>query len=262
LFPSQDACVHPDTGEVIFAPFRFSAFVPTNIPLVVGMLSATSPGATMFWQWANQSYNVAVNYSNRNIGASTSMSNSAIMASYAGAVVASCSLSVGLGALVSKMNTSASPSLGLRLLRGAVPFVAVASAGVVNVALMRRQEAINGIGVKDHEGVERGISITAGKQAVTEVALTRVALPAPILLFPPAIMSLWDRTGLAKANPKWRPFVQVPVITACLWLALPLAIGLFPQVSSVKAEQLEPQFHNLKDSKGNRVEQFFFNKGL
>ncbi len=26
--------MHPDTGKTVFAPFRFSAFVPINIPLV------------------------------------------------------------------------------------------------------------------------------------------------------------------------------------------------------------------------------------
>jgi len=30
----KEACVHPDTGHTIFPLCRFSAFVPTNIPLV------------------------------------------------------------------------------------------------------------------------------------------------------------------------------------------------------------------------------------
>ena len=225
------------------------------------MLGSSSLFGTIFWQWANQSYNVAVNYANRNIGAK-SMSNEAIMASYAGAVVASCSLAVGLGAVVKKLNERPNPGAAIRLFRGSVPFFAVASAGVVNVFLMRRQETIDGINVKDAEGRDCGVSVKAGIQGVTEVALTRVALPAPILLFPPMLMSLYDRLAIAKSKPAWRPFVQVPVITACLWLALPLAIGLFPQMSSIKANDLEPQFHNIKDSKGNKVKTFYFNKGL
>lgn len=225
------------------------------------MLGSQSMFGVIFWQWANQSYNVVVNYANRNIGAK-SMSNEAIMASYAGAVISSCSIAVGLGAVVKKLNARPNPGLGLKLFRGAVPFFAVASAGVVNVGLMRRQEAIDGIPVKDAEGKERGVSVKAGQQAILEVAMTRVALPAPILLFPPMIMSLYDRTKIAATRPTWRPFVQVPVITACLWLALPLAIGLFPQMSSVKAQDLEPQFRDLKDSKGNKVDTFYFNKGL
>jgi hypothetical protein len=38
----RDSMVHPDTGDVILAPFRFSAFVPANLGIVVGMLTARS----------------------------------------------------------------------------------------------------------------------------------------------------------------------------------------------------------------------------
>lgn len=33
-----DSTLHPDTGEPIFLPFRMSAFVPTNMAVVAGML--------------------------------------------------------------------------------------------------------------------------------------------------------------------------------------------------------------------------------
>lgn len=35
-----NAMIHPDTGEVIPAPFRFSAFLPANLFIVAGMLTA------------------------------------------------------------------------------------------------------------------------------------------------------------------------------------------------------------------------------
>lgn len=55
--------VHPDTGEAIPLPFRMSAFVPTNLLVVGGMLRPTNGlTATIFWQWVNQSLNVCVNY--------------------------------------------------------------------------------------------------------------------------------------------------------------------------------------------------------
>lgn len=55
--------MHPDTGEVISLPFRMSAFVPTNLLVVGGMLSPNNAlPAVIFWQWVNQSLNVAVNY--------------------------------------------------------------------------------------------------------------------------------------------------------------------------------------------------------
>lgn len=212
-------------------------------------------------QWANQSYNVAVNYGNRNIG-KNEMTTQDIAISYAGAVFSSCSIALGLGRVSDNLNKAANPGFGVRLFRGAVPFIAVASAGVLNVVLMRRGEIQSGITIKDEEGNDRGVSKAAGVKAISEVAMTRVALPAPILLFPPIIMSVWDRLAFAKARPTWRPVVQVPVITACLWLALPLAIGLFPQMSSISAAKLEPEFRNLTDSKGKKIEVFYFNKGL
>ena len=45
--------VHPDTGDIIPWPTRISSFVPTNVPIVVGMLLAKSLPGTFFWQWAN-----------------------------------------------------------------------------------------------------------------------------------------------------------------------------------------------------------------
>jgi hypothetical protein len=36
----KDSMLHPDTGNVISAPFRFSAFLPANLGIVVGMLTA------------------------------------------------------------------------------------------------------------------------------------------------------------------------------------------------------------------------------
>lgn len=55
--------MHPDTGEVIPLPFRMSAFAPTNLLVVGGMLSPNNGlAAVIFWQWVNQSLNVAVNY--------------------------------------------------------------------------------------------------------------------------------------------------------------------------------------------------------
>ncbi|CAG8641201.1 2167_t:CDS:2, partial [Scutellospora calospora] len=55
--------VHPDTSEPIFLPFRMSCFVPTNLVVVAGMLmSNPSMKSIIFWQWVNQSINVAINY--------------------------------------------------------------------------------------------------------------------------------------------------------------------------------------------------------
>ena len=54
-----DSSIHPDTGEPVPLPFRMSAFVPTNLLIVGGMLLPNpSLKSVVFWQVANQSLNV------------------------------------------------------------------------------------------------------------------------------------------------------------------------------------------------------------
>lgn len=69
---------HPQTDQVLPVAFRLAAFVPVNIPICAGML-LTQPTLinTVFWQWANQSYNAGFNYANRN--ASSESETSAIL---------------------------------------------------------------------------------------------------------------------------------------------------------------------------------------
>lgn len=246
---------HPDLKEPIPLPFRMSAFIPVNIPIVLGMLTAgSSVPKTLFWQWTNQTYNVCVNYSNRN--ASNAMSYQQLASAYAGAVFTSCGLAISLNHI--------SKRIGSPFLTTVVPFIAVASAGAANVILMRQNEAVEGIEVWDLENVPRGISKTAGGEALKQVALTRVALPMPILLLPPLIMNSFDRMSSAFKNAprKVRLPVELLVITLSLSGALPLAISLFPQISSISSQALEPEFQNLKDSKGNAIDRLYFNKGL
>ncbi|SPQ97473.1 Sidoreflexin [Plasmodiophora brassicae] len=247
-----EAIVHPDTGKPIPLLFRFSAFVPVNLPICVGMLTTNTVVGTVFWQWVNQSYNVAVNHANRN--ASNPMSNEQIMKAYAAAVGASCGISVGLNQIAQVAN--------LRLLKQFTPFVAVASAGVLNVTLMRYNELQEGIEIKDEEGRIVGKSKQAGRAALTQVALTRVALPAPILVLPPIIINLLNKAKMMPASKRARLVVEVGIVTACLAAAVPLAIGLFPQTGAIRAQDVEPEFQGLKDSKGRPVTSFSFNKGL
>lgn len=55
-----DSSLHPDTGLPVPLPFRLSAFVPTNLIIVGGMLMPNPTlKAVLFWQWANQSLNGA-----------------------------------------------------------------------------------------------------------------------------------------------------------------------------------------------------------
>lgn len=70
-----DSVLHPDTGKPIFPLFRFSAFAPANIPIAAMLLYPSSnPVFVMTAQFINQTYNVCVNYANRNASSEMPMS--------------------------------------------------------------------------------------------------------------------------------------------------------------------------------------------
>ncbi len=169
-----DSSVHPDTGEVILLPFRMAAFVPTNLLVVGGMLMPNpSLAGIVFWQWVNQSLNVAVNYSNAN--KSVPMNMKEVGLAYAAATTSAVGIAVGMSRGVPKLRVSP----GVKgVLTSLVPFVSVASAGIVNISCMRWKEIKDGVGVyiRDAEGNRHhvGDSSKAGQRAVAMTAASRV----------------------------------------------------------------------------------------
>ncbi|KAF9564442.1 hypothetical protein BGW38_008929 [Lunasporangiospora selenospora] len=212
----------------------------------------------IFWQWANQSVNVAFNYANANKTTEMNMKETAF--AYVSAVTTSCFLAVGLNQLVPRM-TSISPSVRTIMTR-LVPFTAVAAAGTVNVFLMRGKEISEGIDVYDHEGKSVGKSQKAGLSAITQVAISRILTNFPVLTIPPLILAQWERTSWAQQYPKAILPLNLAVISLCLMTALPLAIAAFPQYATVDVQTLEERFWHLKDSKGEPIKTLTYNKGL
>jgi hypothetical protein len=188
------------------------------------------------------------------------MSTWQLASAYAGAVASSCSIALALNTLAKKVVVSS--AIGQALVKGLVPYIAVATAGAVNVLLMRKNEMEEGIAVKDLDGNVVGVSKKAGQLALFQVAVTRVVLPIPVIIMPSLIMNWMNRTAFVQRNPRLKVPLEAVVVTASLAAALPLSISLFPQVSHVKASDLEPQFHNLQNSSGQKVETLMFNKGL
>ena len=148
---------------------------------------------TLLWQITNQSLNVAINSANAN--KSTPLSTGSLVQSYFLAVSASCSVALGLNAIVPRLRrlSPASRTILTRL----VPFAAVASAGALNVFLMRGEEIRRGIDIypvlsereKHGEEVESiGKSKKAATLAVGETALSRVFNATPIMVLPPLIL--------------------------------------------------------------------------
>ncbi|KAH8879127.1 tricarboxylate carrier [Thozetella sp. PMI_491] len=267
-----DSTLHPDTGEPVFLPFRMSCFVLSNLVVTVGMLT---PGlgnrGTIAWQVANQSLNVAINYSNAN--KSSPLSYAKLAQSYFLAVGASCSVAVGLNSIVPRLKSLA-PSTRLILGR-LVPFAAVASAGALNVFLMRGEEMRTGIdvfpvlseadkaklaseGKAESEVPSLGRSKKAATLAVAETALSRVLNSSPIMVIPPLVLVRLQRSEWLKKNPRYTTPVNLGLILVTSYAVLPLALAAFPQRQKVNADSLEEEFHG-KGGEGGLV---VFNRGI
>ncbi|XP_064601207.1 sideroflexin-5-like [Liolophura sinensis] len=250
----KQAIIHPDTGEKVFMPFRMSGFVPFGAPVVTGLLLPNPTLLqTVFWQWLNQSHNACVNYANRNATKATPLNR--FVLGYVGAVSSAVSIAVGLNILIKKSSTF-SPAKKL-LIQRFVPFPAVAMASTCNILLMRYSELFEGIEVFDSTDKVIGTSKIAAKKALLETAITRMIMPAPILLIPPAVMAMLEKTHFLQRYPKAHLPLNALVCTLAFGGALPLAIALFPQISKVKPSTLEPEICSATNES-----HLFYNKGL
>ncbi|KAI0458552.1 sideroflexin-5 [Xylaria acuta] len=267
-----DSTIHPDTGEPVLLPFRMSCFALSNLVVTAGMLTpGLSNTGTVLWQIGNQSLNVAIN--NANANKSTPLSYSKLAQSYLLAVGASCSVAVGLNSLVPRLKR-ASPSTKLILGR-LVPFAAVASAGFLNVFLMRGEEMRVGIDVypvlsaadkeklaaegrPESEVASLGKSRKAATLAVGETALSRVLNSSPIMVVPPLVLVRLQRTQWLRNNPRLTLPVNLGLILGMSYIALPLALAAFPQRQRISAESLEDEFRG-RGGEGGMV---VFNRGI
>lgn len=254
-------------------PFRMSAYVLSNLIVTAGMLIPNlSTAGTLGWQIANQSLNVAINSSNAN--KSSPLSTSTMVQSYFFAVGASCSVAVGLKALVPRLSRLA-PGTRMVLAR-LVPFAAVASASALNVIAMRSDEMRTGLDVfaadeepqtpqqpQGHQSQQLlqdpsdqtttkepkqslGKSQKAAQIAVFETALSRVINATPIMVLPPLILVRLQRTAWLSQRPRMLMPVNLGLVLVTSVFALPLALGIFPQREVVNVRRLEERFWDLK----------------
>ena len=155
---------------------------------------------------------MAINSSNAN--KSTPLSTSTLVKSYFLAVSASCTVALSLNALVPRLKRL-SPATKTILTR-LVPFAAVASAGALNVFLMRGEEIRQGIDIfpalsednkkqyesQGHEVQSLGKSKKAAILAVGETAISRVLNSTPIMVLPPLILVRLQRAEWLKTRPR------------------------------------------------------------
>jgi hypothetical protein len=182
-------------------------------------------------------------------------------------------VAVGLNSIVPRLKSLA-PSTRLILSR-LVPFAAVASAGALNVMLMRGEEMRTGIDVfpvlseadkaklaaegrAENDVASLGRSRKAATLAVAETALSRVLNSSPIMVIPPLILVRLQSTEWLKRNPRLTMPVNLGLILITSYAALPLALAAFPQRQRLSADSLEPEFHGRGGDNGMVV----FNRGI
>ncbi|KAI9636214.1 Tricarboxylate/iron carrier [Dioszegia hungarica] len=257
-----NSSLHPDTGKPVPLPFRMSAFVPTNLIICAGMLMPNaSLRSVIFWQWANQTLNVAVNYSNAN--KSIVMTPQEVGTAYLAATFTSVFLAVSLTRLVPRLPVS----LGTKqILSRLVPFASVASAGVVNISCIRWKEMRDGVEVyklrrNTESGQEEkavlGKSAKAGQMAVGQSAASRVFTNVPTLIIPPLVMTLLEKRN-AFGGPRGKAMASLTNLTLIglsLGLFLPPAIAYYPQRAETDPVKLEDRFKR-------ESAPVYFNKGL
>uniref|UniRef100_A0A034VL69 Sidoreflexin n=1 Tax=Bactrocera dorsalis TaxID=27457 RepID=A0A034VL69_BACDO len=249
---------HPDTGELQNVTGRMSFQVPGGMLITGGMLAfyRTVP-AVVLWQFINQSFNAIVNYTNRNANSPTTVTQLGV--AYVSATTSALVAALGCKSYWSKR---ASP-----LFQRFVPFAAVAAANFVNIPLMRQNEIINGVEVKDENGNIVGHSRLAAIKGITQVVVSRITMAAPGMLILPFIMQRLEKIP-AYRRIRWidAPF-QTAMVGCFLLFMVPTACAIFPQNCSLKTSTIKlleaDQYAEIESKTKGRVPQrVYFNKGL
>ncbi|KAA0189863.1 Sideroflexin, partial [Fasciolopsis buskii] len=164
-----DSAFHPDTGEKMLLFGRMSFQVPGNMFITGCLLQFyKSTPEVIFWQWFNQTFNAAVNYTNRS--GDTPVSVTRLGVSYVLATTGAVVTALGINKQVQRF-----PPLIGRF----VPFVAVAAANCINIPCMRSVEFSEGTPITDEHGQPLGKSTVVGRLAVAKVVISRILMAVP-----------------------------------------------------------------------------------
>ncbi|XP_064122965.1 sideroflexin-2-like isoform X2 [Macrobrachium nipponense] len=252
-----ESAFHPDTGDKQNVIGRMSFQVPGGMILTGAMLTFyRSTPAVVFWQWANQSFNALVNFTNRNAKSSLSVEQMGV--AYVSATSAALVTALGLKKVLAKSRST--------LLQRFVPFVAVAAANCINIPLMRQNEIKNGITVCTKDGKELTESKVAAVKGISQVVSSRIFMAAPGMTILPFVMERLEKQAWLVKNPRLNAPFQTMACGVLLTAMVPIACSLFNQTCELDTSaiaKLEPEAYAKLEGVCQEIpEKVYFNKGL
>ena len=253
-----DSAYHPQTGEKVWFFGRMSFQCWGNMVLSGCMLTFHSNSAQFFWQFANQSFNAVVNYSNRN--ASVEMSGMTILRAYCLATSIACFASVACNVFFGS-EFPGRPWIAQQF----GPYLAVALANVVNVSMMRYLELKEGLQLHLENGTETDITSTAAAfDGVASCIVTRWLMAIPPLTFPPIIVRFCVATypHLFQSYPLLEMCTTIMFTGVFLATSIPLCLAVFPQSATIHVNRVEKEKRDMLQEKFPNESIFIYNKGL
>ncbi|GAB1602299.1 sideroflexin-2-like [Argonauta hians] len=249
---------HPDSGELQNFIGRMSFQVPGGMLLIGCMISFyRTNSAVIFWQWANQSFNALVNYTNRNAGSDITPQKLGI--AYVSSTTSALVAALGLKAILSQRTSG--------LMQRFVPFTAVAAANIVNIPLMRQSEFLDGIVVYDENKNPITTSKYAAVKGISQVVFSRIVMAAPSMILLPILFQHLEKYRWMQRLKVLNAPLQVLCSGALLMVMTPTACALFPQRCSIATSKLsildKKNLEEIQEKYGSSIpERLYFNKGL
>ncbi|MCL4129190.1 UNVERIFIED_CONTAM: hypothetical protein GTU68_015414 [Idotea baltica] len=106
---------------------------------------------------------------------------------------------------------------------------------------MMRMKAKEGVDLIDRNGNKVGQSVTAAKQGISSVCVSRILMASLAWVIPPIVMNMLEKRGTLRRYPLINAPLQVLLCGVFLTVATPACCALFPQKASIAVSRLEPE---------------------